>query len=588
MVDLGVDVVGSSGEHNAAAAVFLHVGERLRARGADVCLCLLLLFPRKVGGTARFPLGNVPRFLAELHEPVGCDLLIRKGKEGVEVAHRAISHGFDIVLDILGIRDDDRTVEVVLRARHLLMLVEHAGMEDGLDAVVDKPLGVAVGKLGGIALGFRRNALHAQLVDRARGERGEDDAEAEVAEERRPERVVFIHVQCARDADLAARRIFGLERGIGEHTLALVGEDIFAGFGSAFAAQRLFAAVAAHMAAAAGEDADREHAVVLTTLTACGRGLVRELLDLLKREHCALLPVVAVAREQCRAERAHDARDVGTRDLRARDALKRAQHGLVEECAALYDDVRAELARVGELDDLIKSVLDDGVGKAGGDIGDACALLLRLLDVGVHKYGAARAEVHGGLGKECFVREFLRCHAKRVGEILEERAAAGRAGLVQKHRVDRAVLELDTLHVLSADIEHAVDLRVEERRGGAVGDGLDLALVERERGLEQRFAVACGAGARDMRARGKRFAQRMYGLHGSLDGIALIVGVERVQKLALFANERELCRRRARVEAEKAVAIIRCKIAARHDRRMVTGAEGLEVGFVFKERRQAL
>jgi len=69
-----------------------------------------------------------------------------------------------------------------------------------------------------------------------------------------------------------------------------------------------------------------------------------------------------------------------------------------------------------------------------------------------------------------------------------------------------------------------------------VGDGLDLALVERERGLEQRFAVARGAGARNMRARGEMLAQRMYRLHGSLDGIALIVGVERVQKLALFAN----------------------------------------------------
>ena len=425
---------------------------------------------------------------------------------------------------------------MVLCARHFLMFVEHAGVEDGLDAVVDKPLGVTVGELGRIALRFRRNALHAQLVDRARGERGEDDAEAEVAEERRPERVVFIHVQHARDADLAARRIFRLERGIGEHALTLVGEDIFAGFSSAFAVQGFFAAVAAHMAAAAGEDADREHAVVLAALTACGRGLVRELLDLLKREHCALLPVVAVAREQCRAERAHDARDVGTRDLRAGDALERAQHGLVEEGAALYDDVRAELARVGELDDLIKSVLDDGVGKAGGDIGDACALLLRLFDVGVHKHRAARAEVHGGLGKERFVREFLRRHAEGVGEVFEERAAAGRAGLVQKHRVDRAVLELDALHVLSADIEHAVDLGVEERRGGAVGDGLDLALVERERGLEQRFAVARGAGARNMRARGKMLAQRMYRLHGGLDGIALIVGVERVQKLALFAN----------------------------------------------------
>ncbi len=342
------------------------------------------------------------------------------------------------------------------------------------------------------------------------------------------------------------------------------------------------------MAAAAGEGADREHAVVLAALAARGGGLVRELFDLCEREHRALLAVIAVAREQRRAERAHDARNVGTRDLRAGDALERAQYGLVEKRAALHDDMRAELARVGELDDLIKGIFDDGVGKTGGDIGDACALLLRLLDVGVHKHRAARTEVHGGPGEERLARELLRRHAEGVGEVFKERAAAGRAGFVQEHRVHRAALELDALHVLPADIEHAVHLRVEERRGGAVGDGLHLALVEREGGFEQRFTVACGAGARDMRARRQLPAQLAHGLHGGLDGIALIVRVERVQKLALFANERELCRCRARVKAEEAVSLIRREAAARHDRRAVTGAEGFKIGFVFKERRQAL
>ena len=250
--------------------------------------------------------------------------------------------------------------------------------------------------------------------------------------------------------------------------------------------------------------------------------------------------------------------------------------------------MRAKLTRVGELDDLVECVFDDGVGKPGRDIGHTRALLLRLLDIGVHKHRAARAEVHGSLGKERLVRELLRRHAEGVGKVFKERAAAGRAGLVQKHRVHRAVLELDALHVLPADIEHAVDLRVEERRGGAVGDGLDLTLVEREGGFEQRLAVARGAGARDARARGQMLAQRADGLHSGLDGIALIVRVERVQQLALFAHERELRRGRARVEAEEAVALIGGKLAARHDRRVVTGAEGLEVGFVGKERREAL
>ena len=178
VVDLGVDVVGTSGEHNAAAAAFLHRGERLRARGADIGLRFLLLLPREVRGAARLLFGDVPDLFAELRKAVGRDLFAREGEEGVQVAHGAVGHGFDVILDILRIRDDDGAVEVILRARHLLMLVEHAGVEDGLDAVVDEPLGVAVGELCRVALGFRRDALHTQLVDRARGERGEDDAEA--------------------------------------------------------------------------------------------------------------------------------------------------------------------------------------------------------------------------------------------------------------------------------------------------------------------------------------------------------------------------------------------------------------------------
>ena len=188
--------------------------------------------------------------------------------------------------------------------------------------------------------------------------------------------------------------------------------------------------------------------------------------------------MVAVAREQRRAERAHDARNVGAGHLRAGDALKRAQHSLIEECAALHDDVRAKLARVGKLDDLVERVFDDGVGETGRDVGYARTLLLRLLDVGVHKYGAARAEVDRSLGKERLVRELLRRHAKGVGKVFKERAAAGRAGLVQKHRVDRAVLELDALHVLSTDIEDTVYLWVEECCCVVVGYSLNFAIVQ--------------------------------------------------------------------------------------------------------------
>ena len=121
-----------------------------------------------------------------------------------------------------------------------------------------------------------------------------------------------------------------------------------------------------------------------------------------------------------------------------------------------------------------------------------------------------------------------------------------------------------------------------------MGDGLYFALIKREGGLEQRFSVAGGAGARDARAHGHRLAQRMYRLHGSLDGIALIVRVERIEQLALRADERELRRGRACVEAEEAVALVGGEVAARHNCRVVARAEGFQISFVCKERRQAL
>ena len=99
------------------------------------------------------------------------------------------------------------------------------------------------------------------------------------------------------------------------------------------------------------------------------------------------------------------------------------------------------------------------------------------------------------LGKKRLVSKFLGGVAKRLGKILYKRAAAGRARLVEHYRVHRAVFELDALHILTADIKHAVDVRVKEGRRRAVSYGLDLSGVKRERGLEQRLAVAGRAGA---------------------------------------------------------------------------------------------
>ena len=113
---------------------------------------------------------------------------------------------------------------MILRAGGLLMLVEHAGVKNGLDAFIDEPLHMAVGELGGVALGFRGDGLHAKLIDFPAGLGGEDYPEAQFPEECRPEGVIFVHIQHSGNADDAPGGIF--QRGIVEHPLQLIGHHV--------------------------------------------------------------------------------------------------------------------------------------------------------------------------------------------------------------------------------------------------------------------------------------------------------------------------------------------------------------------------
>ena len=51
------------------------------------------------------------------------------------------------------------------------------------------------------------------------------------------------------------------------------------------------------------------------------------------------------------------------------------------------------------------------------------------------------------------------------------------------------IANADALHILPADVQNAVDVWIEEGSGLIVRDGLDLAVIEQEGGLQQRLAV---------------------------------------------------------------------------------------------------
>ena len=113
-----------------------------------------------------------------------------------------------------------------------------------------------------------------------------------------------------------------------------------------------------------------------------------------------------------------------------------------------------------------------------------------LLNAGIHEYGAARAEIDGALGEDAELRELAYFIAEGVGEGLQKASAARGARLVKEDVVDSAVVDLEALYVLSADVDDELDVGHEELGGGEVRYGFDDAVVNVERVFDYVLAVA--------------------------------------------------------------------------------------------------
>ena len=105
------------------------------------------VLPMRLWTAARTSSASMPH--SSLHRAAsrsGGDFLAGKGEEGADVADFVQSAtASTLFFRFSGIGDHDGAVVVILRAGGLLMLVEHAGVENGLDALVDQPLHMAVG-----------------------------------------------------------------------------------------------------------------------------------------------------------------------------------------------------------------------------------------------------------------------------------------------------------------------------------------------------------------------------------------------------------------------------------------------------------
>ena len=228
-------------------------------------------------------------------------LLIVIGNERVEELRAAILELVDIELERLGIAHDDGAVIVVVRALVLLTLPADAGHPDEVHVLVEQVHDVTVRQLGRIAGVLGRHGLDAGLVGLLRGGVREHHAIAQMREEAVPERVVLVHVECARNAHRAVLGGLLDKRFAVEEQLVLVREEIGHFLGRLLDAGAALATVTRDEAAMLArllvdaEVVDGEQAVVLAASAAHRRVLDLELVDLRRTQQRGLRARRAIA-----------------------------------------------------------------------------------------------------------------------------------------------------------------------------------------------------------------------------------------------------------------------------------------------------
>ena len=395
VVDLGVVMVGTTGEHDTVTAVVLDPLKGLLTHGLDILVETRIGLKGGVDGG--IDLGA--RDLGSTHA-TATGLGVGHAIDGEHLVQAALKLGLIVIrhkriqeLDVLlanlvdverqrrGVAHDDGAVVAVAGGRVLLALPAHARHPNEVDIAVDKVHHVAVAHLGRVAHTLGRHGLDARLVGLFARLVGQLHAKAQARKERVPEGVVLVHVERARNADGAARGLVGVQHLAVKEQLVFLFEEVGSLGLLLFVAGTLLAAIAGNKAPAAAKVVDGELAVVGATAAAdvlLRHGEVRDILG--RKDGRDTVGTGAVAGEQGRTVGAHAAGDVGAHGVNAGELLKRAQRGVGHKGAALDDHLAANLLGIAQLNDLKQGVLDDGVGQAGRDVAHRGAFLLRLLD----------------------------------------------------------------------------------------------------------------------------------------------------------------------------------------------------------------
>ena len=115
---------------------------------------------------------------------------------------------------------------MICRRFDFAFFVGDARIEDEIGGLLDEPSDMTVCDFCGVACRFRGDCIDTEFVDFLRRLWRRNDAEAQGIEKCEPERIVFVHIEHARNADGTARCVFGRSRCVVERAIEFVSIEI--------------------------------------------------------------------------------------------------------------------------------------------------------------------------------------------------------------------------------------------------------------------------------------------------------------------------------------------------------------------------
>ena len=584
VVDLRVYMIGAACQHDDALALTARLVDDLTALYPDLCHVRFVLRVGGIGCCLHLPLGDAAKVLGQ---HLLCHLVHKI--LGTVDAHIIIDELFAFQLRAVACQDlrvvgHHRAIIMVV-AQALVHIVGQAGVEDGVQLHLAQRLDVAVAQLCREAGGIAGDGSLSGQIQPAGGHRAGVHRKAKARPEGVPEGQQFVKAQTQRDADGAALAGHRLVAG---QQLLLVGVQVQAVI-LAFAGNGLIAAVAGDELAAIGKGVDGQLAMVAAAAALDADHLLCKFFQFLLVHHGrgGLVVFMALAQAvQGSAVSTHQTGNVRPDDLHAHLLFKGAEHGFIIKGTALHHDLAAQLFRAGSADHLVQRVLDHADGQACGNILDAGAILLRLLDRAVHEHGAAAAQVHRAVCEQTQCGKLLDVVAQRLRKGLQKAAAAGGTGFVQEDVADGTILDLEALHVLPADVNNEVHVRHKVLGSGKMRHRFHQTVITAESVLYQLLAVAGGGNTGHLQPRVLLvdLEQLLPNQRQRVAKVGLIVGV---QNLALFVHHHQLDGGRTGVDADMHRPAVGTKSHAGHTVGHVPCVESLVLLLAGEQRRLA-